>query len=171
MIPLLILVIATSWFSACLDARRKQAQEAVRSYNDALILAYRTSDPTPVRDVATDKELRKLTVLIDLKRAANLVLESKLEKLAVTSVEEPNPGVMIVGTEERWRYFDRPLKPGAPPGQEFVARMRLDYTFVAVDGGWRMDQAKTVEHEYIQPQGYRHDPPRRQEISMQGEQS
>lgn len=149
----LIAVTLAGAAGAYADGGKSEALAAVRAYNEAVILAYRTSDPTPVKQLVGDKELRKLTALIDLKAASSLVLESTLEKLDVTAVERPTAGVMTVRTAEQWRYFDRPLKPGIAPGQEFVTRMTLEYSFAAVDGGWKMDHARTLTHEYVQPAG------------------
>jgi hypothetical protein len=163
--------IASVLAAACSDPDRAAAEAAVRAYNEALVLAYRTSDPAPVEPLVTRKELGKLIALIDLKTAAGLVLESTLEELEVTSVEKTDPEHMVVRTGERWRYFDRPRKPGAAPSQEFVARMTLEYTFVTDGVEWRMDQARTLENEYLEPPGYSHTEPDGRGTPEQGEES
>jgi len=147
--------LAGSVTAGCGSDLNAEGERAVRTYCEALVVAYRTSDANAVQPVATEKEWRKLFTLIDLKRAAGLVLESELESLAVTAVEQPGPGVMAVMATERWRYFDRPIELGTPPGTEFVVEMDLMYSFVDEDGVWKMDQATTHRHEYIEPEGYR----------------
>lgn len=132
----------------------REGAEAVRAYNSALIDAYSTSDPSKMEPVATVKECRKIWALIDLKRAAGLVLENTLEETRVLAVTYPKPLEMVVETTERWRYCDRPLKPGAPAGQVFVAQMRMRYNFVKSSGGWKMDQGETLSCEYLEPIGF-----------------
>ena len=148
-------VLTASITCGCRGDLDAEGDRAVRAYCGALIVAYRTSDADAVRPVATEKEWRKLFTLIDVKRAAGLVLESELESLAVTAVEQPGPGVMTVAATERWRYFDRPVELGTSPGTEFVVEMDLTYSFVDEDGVWKMDQATTRRHDYIEPEGYR----------------
>ena len=143
--------------AGCGDALHAEGERAVQDYCEALAIAYRTSDADVIRQVATEREWRKIFTLIDLKHAAGLVLESELESLSVTAVEQPGPGVMTVAATERWRYFDRPVELGRAPGTEFVVEMDLVYSFVDEDGVWKMDQATTRRHEYIEPQGFRPD--------------
>lgn len=153
--PAVALALAGSVTTACGDALHNEGQRAVRAYCEALVVAYRTSDASAVQPVVTENEWRKLFTLIDLKQAAGLVLESELESLVVTEVKRPAPGVMTVLATERWRYFDRPVELGTAPGTEFVVEMDLMYSFVDEDGAWKMDQATTRRHEYIEPKGYR----------------
>lgn len=147
------LLIAGAVTSGCSDDLRNEGERAVKSYCDAVIIAYRTSDASAVRPVTTEREWRKIFTLIDVKRTGGWVLESELETLVVTSVEQPSPGFMTVATTERWRYFDRPTELGVPPGAEFVVEMDLTYSFVDENGVWKMDQATTHRHEYIEPKG------------------
>jgi hypothetical protein len=136
-------------------ADRREAEGAVRAYNEAAIHAYRTRDFAPLQKVATEKEWGRVVVLVDLKSASKLVLESELQALEVTKVERPGPDGMVVETRERWRYYDRPLEPGRPAGQVFVADMVLRYEFErAKEGGWRMGQARTLSAKYLEPKGF-----------------
>lgn len=148
-------VLAVSITVGCGTDLNDEGERAVRAYCDALIIAYRTSDANAVRPVATEKEWAKIVTLIDIKRAGGWVLESELESLTVTAVDKPSPGVMTVEATERWRYFDRPIELGIEPKTEFVVEMELAYAFVDEDGVWKMDQATTRRHEYIEPAGYR----------------
>ena len=147
--------LAGSVIGGCGDELQTDGERAVDAYCHALVVAYRTSDPDALRPVTTEKEWRKVFTLIDLKRADGLVLESELESSVVTDVAQSVSGDMTVATTERWRYFDRPIELGRPPGTEFVVEMDLVYTFVDESGVWKMDEATTLRHEYIEPSGYR----------------
>jgi len=153
--PARALVVAGSIIAGCGTDLNEEGERAVRAYCAALVVAYRTSDAGAVLPVATEREWRKIRTLIDLKQAGGVVLESELESLDVTAVEHPVPGIMTVSAAERWRYFDRPVELGTQPGTEFVVEMELRYSFVDQDGVWKMDQATTSRHEYIEPKGYR----------------
>jgi len=151
--PALAVMLAGAATSGCGDNLRTEGERAVQAYCDAVIIAYRTSDASAVMPVTTEREWRKIFTLIDVKRTDGLVLESELESLTVTSVEQSNPGFLTVAATERWRYFDRPIELGRPPTPELLVEMELVYSFVDEDGVWKMDQATTRRHEYIEPEG------------------
>jgi hypothetical protein len=146
-------------FAAGCSSDRREAERAVRDYNEAAILAYRTRDFSRLREVATEREWGKVVVLVDLKTANGLVLESELESLEMSHAAKPSLDHLKVETRERWRYHDRPLQPGRPPGTVFVADMRLEYDFVREDGRWKLDSARTLSNEYLEPKGFRPEAP------------
>lgn len=137
------------------DADRREAEALVRAYNEAAIVAYRTRNFDDVKKVATQKEWGRVVVLVDLKTASQLVLESELQALEITAVEKVNDALLKVSTKERWRYWDRPLKPGAAAGTVFVAQMTLTYDFVREDGAWKMSSARTLTNDYLEPPGFK----------------
>jgi hypothetical protein len=94
-------------------------------------------------------------VLIDLKRAAQLVLESRLEAFEVLEARPTGPHGMLVRTRERWRYHDRSTEPGRPVGPEFVADMDMEWELVLEEGSWKVQQGRTLKTEYLEPKGFR----------------
>ena len=124
-------------------------EPAVRAYNAESIAAYRTGDTSRLREVATAAELRRLVALIDLKKAAGLVLESKLERLDVTGSERSGDTELRVRTREEWRYHDRALRPGASPGPELHADMEMEYRLVLESGQWKVDEVRTLSNNYL----------------------
>ena len=136
------------------NADKREAEALVRAYNEAAIVAYRTRAFEGLQQTATRKEWGRVVVLVDLKSANDLVLESELQALEIASVQKLSDDLMKVGTRERWRYWDRPLKPGAPAGTVFVADMTLSYDFVREDGRWKMSSARTLTNEYLEPAGF-----------------
>ncbi|HSN91983.1 MAG TPA: hypothetical protein VLS93_12205 [Anaeromyxobacteraceae bacterium] len=139
--------------AACGDPARGEAERAVRAYNDAAIVAYRTREIGPLREVATEKEWGKVVVLVDLKTSNGVVLESELSSLEVTSASRPSPDRLEVATRERWRYFDRPLRPGRSPGPSFVAEMAMQYLLVREGGRWKVERVWTLSNEILEPKG------------------
>ncbi len=127
-----------------------EAAKAVRAYDDALVRAYAGNDASRLAGVATDKELARVQVLIDLKVAGKLVLESRIESFEVTSASSSGD-TATVETRERWRYHDRRLRPGEPPGPEFVADMKMRYDLVREGGRWKVASATTLANDFVEP--------------------
>jgi len=95
-----------------------------------------------------------VVVLVDLKTANHLVLESELQSLQVTRVAHTTKDELEVSTTERWRYYDRSLKPGAPLGQTFVVDTTLRYHFVREEGRWKLERARTLATTFLEPRGF-----------------
>ena len=123
----------------------------VRAYDAESIRAYRTGDVSRLHQVATAAELRRLAALIDLKTAAGLALESKLERLEVTGSERAGGSELRVRTREEWRYGDRAVRPGASPGPLIHAEMEMEYRLVLGSGQWKVDRVRTLSNRYLDP--------------------
>jgi hypothetical protein len=134
--------------------RRWAAERAVRAYDEALTEAYRMNDASRLRDVAGEKEVGRVQVLIDLKRASGLVLESRIESLTVADVRSQGPDGLVVRTRERWRYHDRPTQPGRSPGPVFVAEMEMEWDLTRARGTWRVEKGRTLSSTYLEPKGF-----------------
>ncbi|BDG07365.1 hypothetical protein [Anaeromyxobacter paludicola] len=135
---------------ACSPARR-EGEEAVRHYNEVVVAAYGQNDPSHLREVAVAKEARKIAALVDLKKESQVVLESKLLRLEVKDVKRPGNDRMTVATEERWRYHDRPIAPGALPGPEFLADMKVEYELLQEEGRWKVRSVTVPWNQYYDP--------------------
>jgi hypothetical protein len=141
--------------TGCEEQRRRWAAEhAVRAYDEALAEAYRMSDASRLSEVAGEREVGRVQVLIDLKRSSGLVLESRIESLTVTDVRPVRPDGLEVRTRERWRYHDRPTRPGRPPGPVFVADMEMEWSLARVRGKWRVEKGRTLSSTYLEPKGF-----------------
>lgn len=154
-----LLVFALLISGACGgDAGR--ARDAVRDYNEAIIVAHRTGDVSSLKPVAGDEEVRRIETLLDLKSAAGLVLESSLLLWEVLSTEATGPDGFVIETKERWRYFDRARTPGQAPGPRFVADMHMRYEVERAGARWRVLKVRTITNEFLEPAGHRvaHDP-------------
>ena len=138
--------------TGCEDQRRRWAAEsAVRAYDETLAEAYRMSDASRLRDVAGEKEVGRVQVLIDLKRASSLVLESSLETLEIREVRAAGSDGLVVRARERWHYHDRPTRPGLAPGPVFVAEMEMEWDLARTWGKWRVEKGKTLSTTYLEP--------------------
>jgi ketosteroid isomerase-like protein len=118
------------------------AIEAVRAYDAAVVAAYLQNDASHLDEVAGEAEVRRLTVLTDLKRSSRLTLVSELESLEVGGVEVQGDLATVL-TVERWRYFDRPVDGGRPDGAVVRSQMELEYRVRHKAGRWRVEEATT----------------------------
>ena len=151
---LIAAVALTASVAACRDGADAEVERAVRDYDEALVQAFRAGDARTVRAFALEKEANRVVVLVDLKRSNGIVLESTLERLEVTGTSRTGPGGRTVETVERWRYFDRPLAPGRPPGTVFVAEMRMRYELAREEDRWKVESVRTLSSEYLEPKGF-----------------
>lgn len=149
-----LLLAASALLVAC-AGDRPAIERCVRDYQDGLITAFRTGDVVPLGRVASENEVRKVTALVDLKRAAAMVLESSLDDFAVEGLEAVGEDAARVTTREKWTYFDRALTPGQSPGPRFVARMRMQYDLGHTDGQWRVLSVRTLSNDFLEPAGFR----------------
>jgi len=133
--------------AACADPRR-ELERAVRAYDDELVKAYLTADPSRLDQVASQEEAGRIRVLIDLKTSARLVLESRLDAFEVTGATVRG-AEGTVETRERWRYHDRHLRPGEPPGPELLSAMAMRYRLARVGGAWKVVSVATLSSEYL----------------------
>lgn len=131
------------------------ARRAAREYNEALIVAYRTGNVASLRPLACDDEVRRIETLLDLKREAGLVMESSLLSWEVVSAGTTGPDGIVVETKERWRYFDRALRPGRSPGPRFLADMHMRYEMERAGRSWRVLRVRTIANEFLEPAGKR----------------
>jgi hypothetical protein len=147
--------LCTAVVLAACAGERSSIERCVRGYEDAIVVAFRTGDVAPLERVADAAEVRKVTALVDLKRAAGVVLEATLDDIAVESVESLGADSARAVTRERWTYFDRALKPGQSPGPRFVARMTMQYELGRKERVWRVLGVRTIDNEFIEPAGLR----------------
>jgi hypothetical protein len=129
---------------------KSELGRTVREYDDALVRAFATSDPSRLASVAAAKEADRVRILVDLKTNARLVLESRLESFEVTRAEATGD-TGTVETRERWRYHDRPLQLGAPPAPEITALMAMRYSLVREGGRWKVASVSTMSSAPLPP--------------------
>jgi hypothetical protein len=144
-------VVLAAAVSAC---SQPGGLETVRAYNEAVSLAYRTGDTSGLSDVAMPREVERVARRIALKKRDGLVLESSLEEIRELSTQRVSAGGLVVESQERWRYYDRPLLPGKSAGPTVVALTTLRYELQRAGDGWRVIKVRTLTNEYLQPAGY-----------------
>lgn len=144
---------ALALLAGCSGGDHRAAERVVRAYNQAAISAYRARDLSGLEQTATRAESTRVVVLVDMKKAEQKVLESELLRLEMTSVARAGEHRLVATTAERWRYYDRPLRPGAPPGTISVVDLTLSYELLEESGAWRVDRVRALSSTDLEPKG------------------
>jgi hypothetical protein len=140
-VPLLVWVASGCGPRGGLPAVR--AERLVRTYNQRLIEAYRTSDPGLIEGVAGPDECRKILGLIGVKSDQGLSLDATLVSLAVWAIKPLADGAVTVTTDEVWRYADRRIGSGEVVGESSEDSYRMAYRLERSAGrGWVVAQVR-----------------------------
>lgn len=137
-------VLALVAVAAACTSSDRDAVQAVRAYDDALVVAFRTGDASGLAAVAGADEVGRIGVLLAMKAERRVVLESELESFEPRSVERPGSGEVRVVVRERWRYVDRPLDPGLAAAPPTVSTMTMRYVLAREDGRLKVREVRTV---------------------------
>ncbi len=105
----------------------ERAAQLVRTYNQRLIDAYRSSDPEMLEGIAGPAECKKVLGLIGVKSDQGVSLDATLVSFAVRAVARPSAATMLVTTDETWRYADRQIGSGNVIGQPSEDHYRMSY--------------------------------------------
>lgn len=141
-------LIALSLLASCSRTTKEDAQQAVRTYVDRVIAAYRTSDASLVDPLVGDAQGMKLVGLIGVKSDAGVALDAKLLELQFTRVEPQGKG-WVVETEERWYYKDRKIGTGEQVGNDSLDSYAMRYTFVPRDGRLILENLEFVAEPVV----------------------
>ena len=148
MMKFLFLPFFLCLIAACSDPKG-EAETVVRRYDAALIKAFASGSTAPLKDIAGEKEFRKIGTLVEYKGIAGVVLESQLLGLSVDSFSKTGDDEMTASTTERWKYFDRPLKPGGAPGKTIDSEMKLKYFLKREGGVWKVEKVEGISHKTL----------------------
>jgi hypothetical protein len=129
--------------ASCGGGTREAAEQAVRTYLEKLVEAYRTSDASLVDPMLGDAQAMKLVGLIGVKRDAGVVLDAKLLELQFVRTARDGDR-WVVETRERWHYRDRRIGTGEQVGEESTDAYAMRYTFSRKDGRYILEDLTFV---------------------------
>lgn len=130
-----VMLAVLTGLAGCHRLSDEAAIEVVRSYDRALIEAYRTADPRRIEGVAGEAERRRLTSLIGVKGDMGITLDAQLLDLAPVEVHRDGDDVFVV-TRERWYYADRRIGTGEQVGPDSTDRYVMRYRLRRAKGPW-----------------------------------
>jgi hypothetical protein len=130
--------------SGCSKLDDDEARKLVRTYLARVIEAYRVSDAELAAPVASDREVRKLTGLIGVKRDGGMNLDAQLLEIQFEAIERRGQEVRITA-RERWRYRDLQIGTGKQVGEASTDTYRLVYELGRESGRWVVLKTEFVE--------------------------
>lgn len=137
---------------ACSSKPSTEAESVIRQYDAALIKAFAAGDNAALKGLVGEKEFKKVGTLIDYKRTGGLALQSEMLGLSMDSCDKTADDAITATTTERWRYFDRPLKPGAAPGKTVQSEMKLRYFLQKESGSWKVIRVEGISNRVLNEQ-------------------
>jgi hypothetical protein len=130
--------------AACQRLSDRDAEKLVQTYLTRLAEAYRASDADVTAPVVSDRQGRKLTGLIGVKRDADLNLDAQLLEIRFERFERAG-GAILVETRERWQYRDLKIGSGQQVGESSTDSYRLRYHIAREKERWVVDEIEFVE--------------------------
>lgn len=121
-----------------------EAERLVRTYNERVIEAFRTSDASVAYPVTGWDESKRLTGLVGVKRDMGITLAAELQELTLEGVEHAGEWV-IVSTRERWYYRDLEIGSGKQVGADSTDRYRMRYVLRRDGERWVVDRTEFAE--------------------------
>lgn len=122
----------------------RDAEKLVRTYLTRLVEAYRASDADITAPVVSDRQGRKLTGLIGVKRDADLNLDAQLLDIRFERFQRAD-GAILVDTRERWQYRDLRIGTGQQVGEASTDSYRLRYRLAREKDRWVVDEIQFLD--------------------------
>lgn len=110
-------------------------QGAVSRYNRALIEVYRTGRIDPLDSAATERETRKVSLVLYSLLAEEKLMEAQLKQLELVKVEIAG-SVAYAWTVEDWVYQHRDVRSHEPRGPLKTQRYELKYRLARKGEDW-----------------------------------
>ncbi len=137
----LLLGTCLAFTAGCDRVSPTQARQLVERYNQVVSEAYRRGDVRLVDPVVGVNEGKKLTGLIGVRSDMGITLDSKMQSLEITRVDQAKNSLRV-HTKERWCYRDLKIGTGAQVGQASQDAYEMTYIFTNISQTWLVDEIK-----------------------------
>ncbi|MCB9377981.1 MAG: hypothetical protein H6511_04370 [Holophagales bacterium] len=117
---------------------RPAIEQTLSAYAEKLAEAYRTGDPRPLAEVATEREILRVGAQIQELNAAGKELHVELVLQAVESLDLYKSNAATVQTVETWKLQVRALGSGAILSESPEQENRVVYSLIREEGRWRI---------------------------------
>ncbi|HBR18492.1 MAG: hypothetical protein A3G39_04350 [Deltaproteobacteria bacterium RIFCSPLOWO2_12_FULL_43_16] len=147
LILLFFLVLVYSCNSATKDPEVSILETNIRRYNRALIDAYKELSVDPLQEIASEREMGKVNMIIMGFRAKNQYMESELKGIEFKEIKRNKEDSADVETKEAWRfrYMDKKTGQEVKPWAE--AEYKLSYHIIKNQGKWLVGTVEFVKEK------------------------
>ena len=147
----LVLIIIVLTFNSCnsiTGSERRDIEDTVRRYNNALMEAYKSGDFSALRDVATEREYRKVMVYIQSYTSEGEKIVSELKVLKVKGIRKKSPNKAEVLTKERWTYSRIDHRTGKTLVPETIYEYEIQYNVTRENNSWKIASIKVLKEAF-----------------------
>jgi len=113
-------------------------EQTLAAYAQKLAEAYRTGDPRPLAEVATEREVSRVGSQIEELSGAGKELRVELVLQAVESLDLYKSNAATVQTVETWRLQVLAIGSGAILSESPEQENRVVYSLIREEGRWRI---------------------------------
>ncbi len=124
-------------------------ESAVRSYLDAISLAYRTGVSDVASETMTGYEFVRVDAYIQLNIQEGRAIEQALSSFEIKGLAGKEPTV-TVSARETWDYRYFLIADGSYASEELTAAYLSDYTVVKEGAVWKVDAVKVTPQGEVQ---------------------
>lgn len=148
---LVVVLLMVIWIGACSSDAKKDAVEVTHTilrYNQLLAQGYAKMDMTPLQEVATEEQARKLCRHMSALGVSRIRMESELVDIDFLDTQFPARDLAQVKTREKWDYVHVKTDEKMP-SQTVVEGLiyKLSYELVRKDDRWFVSSVSVLEED------------------------
>jgi hypothetical protein len=137
-------------FAGC-DARlsdeERAVQDAVRGYNDALVVAFAEMDMNRLQGTATEEQAGSDAVMMQSLGTGGVRMVATVRTIKFGEITFPADGTARVSTTETWDYRHENLETSQTVRTETGVVYHLAYDLVLQDGRWLVAAVTALDQE------------------------
>lgn len=147
-VSIVLFILCAAVFSGCStnEAEIVEIKKAVRDYNDGLLEAYSEVSMEPLMSVAGEKDLHRNEIILEKLKFEKTRMNSSIREFNFQDIKVLNKDKAVARTHEKWAVELINSETGEVKKPEEIIVYDLEYTLSRTkDGGWIVDEVKTVE--------------------------
>lgn len=123
---------------------KTELKTVIAKYNNAIIEAYKNQNFEHFMQVATDKEINKIGIIINSFRQADQIMEAELQKIDFQEIKTQGDKA-DVNTSEDWSYRWINYKTGQEVEPLKNIHYEMLYHLIKKDGRWLVEKVDAIK--------------------------
>ena len=144
----IVLLVVVSGCSSKKTNEKTELKTVIAKYNNAIIEAYKNQNFEHFMQVATDKEIKKIGIIINSFRQADQIMEAELQKIDFQEIKTQGDKA-DVNTSEDWSYRWIDYKTGQEVEPLKNIHYEMLYHLIKKDGRWLVEKVEEVEKDKV----------------------
>ena len=141
-----IVLLVISGCSSKSMSEKTELKTVIAKYNNAIIEAYKNQNFEHFMQVATDKEIKKIGIIINSFRQADQIMEAELQKIDFQEIKTQGDKA-DVNTSEDWSYRWIDYKTGQEVEPLKNIHYEMLYHLIKKDSRWLIEKVEEVEKD------------------------